>query len=71
MVFNYERITNMVTLLTYFPNLDNIEVWFINNCDASINDDQIRHLFSALPIRDVKRLSIHFDQYKETTAFYC
>ena len=43
--FNYQNITNMLTLLTYFPNLDNIEVRFNDSCDASINDDEIRQLF--------------------------
>ena len=71
MVFNHKNITNMLTLLTYFPNLDNIEVRFNDSCDASINDDEIRQLFSALPIRNVKKLSMDFYQNKETTAFYC
>ena len=71
LAFNYQNIKNMITLLTYFPNLDNIEFHFNDNCDASINDDQIHRLFSALPIRNVKKLSIFFAQKEETSAFYC
>ena len=71
MVFNYESIKNMITLLTYFPNLDNLEVWFNGDCDTSLNDSEVHQLFSALPIRNVKKLFINFRQNEETAAFYC
>ena len=71
MAFNYQNITNMMTLLTYFPKLDSIVVWFINNCDASINDDQILKLFSTPFNGKVKRLSIYYEQVEDTSAFYC
>ena len=69
MNFNYRSIINMITLLTYFPNLDTVEVRFNDICDASINDDQIHQLFSAVTIKSVNRLSIYYFQEEETTAF--
>ena len=70
MVFNYQNITNMLALLTYFPNVDDVEVHFNGNCDASIDDDQISQLFSDFHIRNVKKLTMYFSQEEETTAFY-
>ena len=70
MTFNYQNIKNMITLLTYFPNLNNIELHFSGNCDVSLNDNEIQLLFSNVPVMDVKKLTIFYAQKVETTAFY-
>ena len=70
MVFNSRTIVNMIKLLTYFPNLENVKVWFNGNCDPSLNDSEIHQLFSALPIRNVKKLTIYYFQKEETPSFY-